>query len=147
MKTLCKHPSIDVNIQDKCGQTPLHFVSGARYLYAPNTVKVFCEQSSIDVNIRDKNGWTPLHHASFGKDTDIMEILHSVPTININIKNNNGKTPMEIYGRLLSRTEFDEIQSDNSEMDNTTSFCHKALLLLILAIFVALLAFGCKLFV
>lgn len=85
---------VDVNIQDKDGNAPLHW---ACYEGHTDIVKLLCEQDGIDLNIQNKWGDTPLHRACYNEHTDIVKLLCKQKEIDLNIQNNHqGWTPLHV---------------------------------------------------
>uniref|UniRef100_A0A0L8GYS8 Uncharacterized protein n=1 Tax=Octopus bimaculoides TaxID=37653 RepID=A0A0L8GYS8_OCTBM len=58
--TLLKEATIQVNLRDNCGRTPLHLACSRGYT---DTVSFLLKHIGIEPNAVDKNGDTPLHLA------------------------------------------------------------------------------------
>lgn len=95
-----KNPSVEVNVSDKSGSTPLH---AAASLGRAEIVKKLLERSDININKQDNDGNTPLHAVMswginalrFADRYEVIKLLLSRSDINRNIKNKKGKTALE----------------------------------------------------
>jgi len=66
---LLAHPDIDVNVEDKNGETPFYF---ACYGY-PSCVREMLKDARVEVNEPDKNRCTPLWGAAFRGSPDTIK--------------------------------------------------------------------------
>ena len=69
---LLAHPLIDVNQQDKDGETPLYTASRHGHI---EVVKVLLTHSHIDANHQNKYGKSALMHASFSGHVEVIKWL------------------------------------------------------------------------
>jgi len=58
LEKLLKSKTIDVNITEKTGQTPLHFYVGEHHRNATQLISLLLKHSKIDIKIKDHNGMT-----------------------------------------------------------------------------------------
>ena len=87
MKMLLTHKDINVNIQDKIGQTPLHTSIERCRL---DILQQLLSHEDIEVNIEDNEGKTPLQHAIENNDSDSVEQLLSHKNIDVNTTDKYG---------------------------------------------------------
>jgi ankyrin repeat protein len=80
----------NVNIQDKDGQTPLHYACG----HEPSVAE-FLVKHGADVNTLNNDGWTPLHLACLGNRTSIVRILVEAGA-DVNVQTCRGDTPLHL---------------------------------------------------
>jgi ankyrin repeat protein len=121
-KKILQKKGIDVNIQDKFGQTALHW---AIIRNNKEIVKLLLGKENIDVNIQNKNGKTALYWAIKNNNTEIVKLLLEKEDIDVNIQYENGKTALywaiynkntEIVKLLLEKEDIDvNIQNKNGE--------------------------------
>ena len=104
LKEILKHPDIDVNIQDKFGNTALHY---AAHLGYPDIAKQLLEREDLDVNIVNNEGFTA-EDLAFRK-TSAKEIAKS-------IKNHKS------YKQSLREYEIKKLLSYIHEYRNSSSF-------------------------
>jgi ankyrin repeat protein len=78
----------NVNIKDRKGWTPLHYVAAS----GRADITRWLLENRPDVNARDDNGLTPLHYASLGS-FDVTWVLIKNGA-NVNIRDRNGWTPL-----------------------------------------------------
>ncbi len=95
VKALLAAPTIDVNVQDIEGRTPLH---DAVLKGDEGIVRALLAVPTINVNLQDKRGSTPLHYAA-SEDEGIARALLAVPTINVNLQDKGGSTPLHNASR------------------------------------------------
>lgn len=88
-KLLLSRHDINVNLQDKEGQTPLY---RACYYGRTEVVQLLLEQPNINVNIQNTYGETPLYIACCYGHTEVIKLLLSHPKIDVNLQGINGKT-------------------------------------------------------
>ena len=84
-------PSVDLNIRDNSGYTPLHTACEYGQL---EVIKFLLSLPSVDVNIQSNSGYTPLHSACRYSQLDIIKFLVSLPSVDVKIQSNNGYTPL-----------------------------------------------------
>jgi cytohesin len=80
---------VEVDIQDKDGDSPLHWAADGH----PDVVE-FLLSHGADPNSRDQDGETPLHEAAGGGLQKVVEILLDKGA-DPNAKDNRGRTPMQ----------------------------------------------------
>ncbi|MGI2261768.1 ankyrin repeat domain-containing protein [Candidatus Cardinium hertigii] len=104
VKILLSSTSINVNIKDDHGHTPLHSVVGeSRYHRAGDpifgkykykkVVKILLSDQRIDVNLKNNDGNTPFHITD---RSDILKLLVKHPDFNTIEKDKDGNTPLHI---------------------------------------------------
>ena len=87
---------IDLNLQDKDGNTVLHLA--ARNSTNPTVIEVLL-QADADIYARNKNSWTPLHEATrYNPNPKIIASLLKTK-IDINIHTQNRYTPLHLAAR------------------------------------------------
>ncbi|KAF8849192.1 hypothetical protein BDZ45DRAFT_554699, partial [Acephala macrosclerotiorum] len=84
-------PSIDVNLADDKGRTPLWV---AAYYGHEAVVSQFLAVPSIDVNLADDGGRTPLWVAAFYGHEAVVSQFLAVPSIDVNLADDGGRTPL-----------------------------------------------------
>jgi ankyrin repeat protein len=82
---------IDINVQDKYGQSALHLAAANNHF---EVVKLLLQQQA-QVDLQDKKGRTPLHHATAGNHVDIVMLLLQYKA-NINQQDMDGRTALHI---------------------------------------------------
>ena len=85
---------INVNIQNKYGDTPLHFAISTNKF---EIVKLLILKGA-NVNIQNNRGCTPLHFACCNNSVESVKLL-IVNGSNVNIQDNNGDTPLQVAVR------------------------------------------------
>ena len=82
---------VDVNVNDKYGNTPLYWASMCGYT---EVVKLLLAHGA-DVNVKDNDGSTPLYWASSRGHTEIVKLLlaHGAD-VNVNVNDKYGNTPL-----------------------------------------------------
>jgi len=91
VEVLMNHPRIDVNVQDKSGNTALyHAVSH------PAIAKALMNHPGIDLNTVDNYGWTALMYAAWKNKLDIVKELMNHPGIDVNVQNRDKRTALMI---------------------------------------------------
>lgn len=88
ISTLLKN--IDVNVQNRHAQRPLHIAAK----YNKDSVKKLAKEDDLDVDAADSQGNTPLHYAA-KFNQDLVKTMIKVGA-DANIKNNDGKTPLDL---------------------------------------------------
>ena len=104
VEEILKYPGINVNITDKHGNSPLHWVTwfgnkelGWQMLFLDEVRGEFPERKQTRVNIRNNYGETPLHTAATLNRKVCTEILLMRSDIRPNLKENRkGNTPLHI---------------------------------------------------
>jgi len=93
VKRLLAIPGINVNLQNKHGDTALMWAS---FYGHKDIVKMLLAIPGINVNLQDKYGDTALSMASSRGHKDIVKMLLAIPGINVNLQNKNGETALII---------------------------------------------------
>ena len=94
------HSGIQVNHQDKAGQTPLHYVATFNQLDIARLII----RNNGDVSIQDKHGNTPLWCALFnarGKYEIVRLFLDAGG--DPNHKNEHGRSPLDFAGQIADK--------------------------------------------
>ena len=116
--TILMDNNIDINVQDKNGDTPLHVVCRGGHI----STCILLLMKECDINIQNANGDTPLHLACQSGAWQICEQLLK-RDCDINLKNNDGDTPLliackycdfEIIQRLLSKANLDTNEANHA---------------------------------
>jgi ankyrin repeat protein len=110
------HLSLNVNIADSNGLTPLHSSSS----YSQLEIMRWLFTQNANVNARDNDGDTPLHHCD---DVEPIKVLIQEGKANYTIKNEEGNTVLEAKEEELreyyASTRDDEMDSDDEDdVDN-----------------------------
>lgn len=113
-KLLLNHPNIDVNKQDKIGQTALMKVCGYhRHINDQRNIekiKLLLEHPNIDINKQDDCGNTALNISMYSWDgaynLEAVELLLEHPNTNVNHQNTFGETALMILSRRNSEVLF-----------------------------------------
>lgn len=86
--------SIDINVQNLSGVTPLHLASYSGHLYV---VKFLVEQPKIDIFKKDDNGTLPLAYGA--NNPQIVAFLCNIKGIDINCQNFQGNSFLHFAAR------------------------------------------------
>jgi ankyrin repeat protein len=117
VKLLLNHPKIDINLENKNGDTPL-FLS-IKYLNnssSEETLKILLNHPKIDINLQNKNGDTALMIAAKFSDNNAYNFLLECPNIDINLQNKNGDTALMIAA-FHSNSELCKILLNRSDIN------------------------------
>ncbi|KNG87082.1 ankyrin repeat-containing protein [Aspergillus nomiae NRRL 13137] len=79
--------AINLNHQDRYGQTPLHYAVERSDML---TAKVLIETGRVDQRIANRNGETPLDLATQHSDASIVNLLVESSRVDLDFGNNNG---------------------------------------------------------
>ena len=111
LELLLSSPSIDVNVRDAKGRTPLHAAlqlgkpkDFESVPSKPRVISILLDHPNIDVNAVDANGNTPLMYALLFGVEDVSEQLRYVSAllnagVNVYATNNSGSSAIEIACR------------------------------------------------
>ena len=91
VRLLAETQSVDLNLTDGRGKTPLHVA--AQYGYT-DMVKLLIEKQGVELNLRDEDGRTPLHTAAGNQYPDTVKLLVEAQGIELNLRDNYGHTPL-----------------------------------------------------
>jgi ankyrin repeat domain-containing protein 50 len=91
VKGLLQCPNLDVNVQNKWGNAPLHI---AIFNGLFDMVQVFLQHPSIEINLPGEDGETALHLAIRFGHTNLIPLLLQHPAIDINCSDTNGWTAL-----------------------------------------------------
>jgi ankyrin repeat protein len=99
---------LDVNHQNKEGQTPLHYAANHHNYDIVNKILM----KGGDVNIQDKHGNTPLQVAVFNarKYYSIVELMMKTNG-NPYVKNNYGRSPLDFAEQIGDKEMIDILKS------------------------------------
>ena len=86
-------PSIDLNVHDEDGKTPLHYATERGYTH---TIKYLLDRN-VDPNKPSRDGFTALHLACEHADEDAVYLL-TLRGADVNARDKHGKTPALIAG-------------------------------------------------
>ena len=90
---------VDVNAQDKEGDTPLHIAA----LYGDSTSVSSLLQRRANPSAQDEYGHTPLHEAITGGNAEVVQIL--INKSDVNARSVSGITPLDrAYKAMRNRT-------------------------------------------
>lgn len=95
---------VDLNLQDKRGQTALHLASKNGHV---ETVILLLENGA-NVNLKDYAGWTPLHFAAAYCNNEKVVTLLLENGADVNAKNMGGWTPLR-YAYVKNFTNVMEV--------------------------------------
>jgi ankyrin repeat protein len=113
----------DVNVLDRCGDSPLH--KAFRY---HDAVKLLVDRGA-DVNARNKSNSTPLHEASGSGNRDVMELLLSLGA-DINAQDHRGVTPLHEASRYQNFDAMKLLVNGGAEVNvrdkNSSTPLHEA---------------------
>ena len=90
MKLLLARPEIDVNIQNKYGETSLHYV--VKIKSCSETIKCLLNHPNINVNSQNKSRETPLGKAIEYTNVEAIKYLLNHSGIDVNFKNSSKNT-------------------------------------------------------
>jgi ankyrin repeat protein len=93
IKVLLSQPTIDVNLQNDTGYSPLVSSIKTNKL---EIVELLLKHKNIDVNIQNKGGGTPLGFAIIDNNIEALKLLLKHEKINVNIKNKEDDTLLHI---------------------------------------------------
>ncbi len=95
VKAFLAYPEIDINLQNRRGQTPLHLAAMCNNL---KMVTLLLQIANIKVNAQDKHGATALHYAvRYGHSVLVDWMLWREKDIAVNLKEHTaGNTPLHI---------------------------------------------------
>lgn len=93
--------SIDVNLKDDNGRTPLALAASAGH---EDVVKILTELEGIDINTQNVEGRTPLFLAVYGGHERVTKMLLEHPGLDVNLRARYGLTP------LLSAVQKNQIE-------------------------------------
>ncbi len=111
---------IDVNVQDKWGNTALHMTSSRNQI---QIAKMLIE-AGTDVNIQDRSGWTSLYSASWENRPEIARMLIDAKA-DLNVQDKDGWTAMHwaaingnaiIAKMLIGAGARKDIQTNNGKL-------------------------------
>jgi len=92
-----------INIQDKCGNTPLHYAVRNNHLEPARKLL----QLGANVNAKNSKGETPLHLASYQGNLPMVKLLVSSKAL-IDAKTNHNITPL---CQAISFTKMEQVQA------------------------------------
>ena len=87
LELLLSQPGVDVNITNKCNETPLMRACERGH---ENIARRLCQVNGIEPNIRDVDGYTALHEAVWNNKPRCVEILRTLPNVDWNVRTNDG---------------------------------------------------------
>ena len=105
--------TIDPNIKNKDGDTPLHIACKYHNIKA---IKHLLQDYAVDPNIKDKNGDTPVHWAIQVNNKKCLQLLLSNTNTDPNIKDNDNNTPLH-SALLKKRTTCIQYLLNNSKIN------------------------------
>jgi ankyrin repeat protein len=131
IEMVLQRPDIDVNLQDKDGESPLSLAVRKTKRLSERAVEMLLQHPDIDINIKNNEGFTPLMFAvrnSGSCSTErTVEMLLARDDIDINATNNEGIYPLifacansnsgsteRTVRMLLERDDIDVNKKDNS---------------------------------
>ncbi|OGM44766.1 ankyrin repeat-containing protein [Aspergillus bombycis] len=82
---------INLNYQDRYGQTPLHYAVERSDML---TAKVLIETGRVDPHITNRDGQTPLDLATQHSNASIMNLLVESCKVDLDFRNSNGYAPL-----------------------------------------------------
>jgi ankyrin repeat protein len=93
LRMLLRHPAINVNFVNKCGECPLHVAcrNGLELV-----IKMLLGHPKIDVNVKDEDGRAPLHSACKYSNEGAVRILLNHPGVDVNCKDYKKRTPLHL---------------------------------------------------
>ena len=107
LRSLVRHPQIDINFQTKkkrtalhvaCGRSPQAGSSGDRKATSSKVVEILLNDERSDVNVKGHDEATPLicalQQVTSSDDVAIVELLLGHPKCDVNAVDNNGKTAL-----------------------------------------------------
>ena len=107
VRLLLEQPSIDVNMNDKRGETALMYAAQECNVEA---MKILLEDKRVDVNIQNQEGQTALtktaqrlSQADRGEFVEIIKLLLEQPSLDVNLADDNGFTALHaatFYGHV-----------------------------------------------
>jgi ankyrin repeat protein len=126
IKMLLKHPKIDVNKQNKYGQTALMLASTyTKNKSTEKAVKMLLEHPDIDVNLKSCHGCTSLMYAVANSKIDSTEktvkMLLAHPKIDVKLRDKDGllaETYASRFSNISSTKNTVKILSDYSKKHN-----------------------------
>lgn len=86
-------PSLNVNMRDKNGNTPLHLATDSHNI---DLISTLLKKHKADINLKNNDGDTPLHLAIKNDNTAVVNALLKAPDIDVNIINNDGKDAFDL---------------------------------------------------
>jgi ankyrin repeat protein len=116
VQLLLKQLEININAQDRYGNTPLHLAAKKDY---SEIVQLLLRQETINVNAQNRYGNTPLHSAVMANSYESANFLLNHPGIKIETKDNGGNTPLH-RAVFEDNIEFTELLLNHSADVNAT---------------------------
>ena len=123
VELLLKYTSKDnLNLRDKCGNTPLHLVSWREKQYektmksADLAIANLFLKNGAQLNIVNNNGNTPLHNAIQHQKQHLITLFLTY-NANLCIKNNHGETPRACFERINQKGIFTFFSKANNSTD------------------------------
>lgn len=123
LRQLLGDPSIDVNVRDEYGCTPLHVAVNA------NSARYLMRAKGIDYDAEDNAGRTALHCAVLKRRLDVVRVLLS-KSVDKEWKDGLGKTAL-FYAQECPAAKFmlrygTEVEAKTTDQNNNTALIHLA---------------------
>jgi ankyrin repeat protein len=104
---LTSERKMDVNVQNNCGETPLHIASRGNGKDQLEMFKILIEQHHANISVKDKNGDTPLHLVAQYGSLGLVEYLITQTNIDVKVLNNDGKTPLHCAAKMFGKDQLE----------------------------------------
>ena len=91
VKLLSAHPTIDMNVQDNMGMTPLYAACSEGHA---DVLSFLIHDGRVDVMKSEEDGRTPLHAACQEGRLEVVKLLVGDERVDVNVKDEKGVTPL-----------------------------------------------------
>ena len=99
LSVLRSDPNIEINYQDKDGNTALHLMSVSSWRASPEVLQAYLTYPKADINIKNKSGNTPLHVAAWFGNHRTVSLLTEDARTKVNVQNKYGIAPLHYAAR------------------------------------------------